>query len=199
MIGGGDDMADDTNDEKGHTEYTREYTEKAYTTSETARMMDIAVPTVRKYSQSLENHGYVFVKGKGTGQYEARLFLEKDIQALRYLKDIREKGGITVKQATSIVIERFGKGAIQDVRSKDIRHNAQSDRQYDELKEMIQQQNNLIMELTNEVRNQKHYIDDRLNERDRVLMQTLKESQETKKQIAAAEEKKGFWSKLFKK
>lgn len=51
---------------------------------------------------------------------------------------------------------------------------------------------------------QQEYIDKRLNERDRVLMQSLNESMETQKQLAvtqqeAAEEKKGFFSKIFKK
>lgn len=76
-----------------------EYTERAYQTSEVAKMLDQTVPTIRKYSQTLESKGYVFLKGKGTGQHQARLYIEKDIAALRYLKDILEKSNMTVRSS----------------------------------------------------------------------------------------------------
>lgn len=189
-------MADDM---KGHIHSDIEYTERAYTTSEVATMLDIAVPTVRKYSQSLESKGYTFLKGKGTGQHQARLFIESDVTALRYLKDIREKSNMTVDQATSIVIERFGKGAIQPIRSNDIQHNEQSDKRYNELKELIQQQNDLIQGLTDKVDKQQGYINERLKERDRILMQSINEMLDSKKQIEAPTEKKGFFARLFNK
>lgn len=176
-----------------------EYIERAYQTSEVATMLDLAVPTVRKYSQILENKGYTFLRGKGTGQHQARLFIEKDIKALRYLKDIREKGNMTVDQATSIVIERFGKGAIQPIRSNDIQHIDDSDKRYNELKELMQQQSELIQGLTDKVDKQQEYINERLKERDRLLMQSINEMLDSKKQIEAPAEKKGFFSRLFNK
>lgn len=179
-----------------------EYTERAYSTSEVATMLDIAVPTVRKYAQSLEGKGYVFLKTKGTGKHQARLFVEKDITALRFLKDIRNKGNTTVEQATSIVIERFGKGAIQSVRGDDTGEIMQYEGQYNpnEIKELIQEQNELIKKLTERLDEQQTYIDQSIKERDQALMQSMNELLESRKQIAAEEEKKkGFFARLFNK
>lgn len=175
-----------------------DYTERAYQTSEIATMLDIAVPTVRKYAQSLEGKGYVFLKGRGTGKHQARLFVEKDVNALRYLKDIREKGNMTVEQATNIVTERFNGGVIQRVRSNDIQYNEQVDKRHSELKEMVHKQTDLIGELSKKLDQQQNYISESIKERDRVLMQSLNEIMESKKQITA-EGKKGFFARLFNK
>ncbi|MFC7747308.1 hypothetical protein ACFQU8_08685, partial [Lentibacillus kimchii] len=85
-----------TDDTKGNTEDNMEYTEKAYATGEVATMLDISVPAVRKYAQILESKGYTFIRSKKKGKYQARLFVEKDVTALRYLKEIRSKGNTTV-------------------------------------------------------------------------------------------------------
>src|SRR5699024_6109127 len=117
-----------------------EYTEKAYTTSEVATMLDIAVPTVRKYAQTLEKAGYVFLKTKKTGKQQARLFVEKDIISLRYLIQIREKSNIRVNEAVDVVINKFGKGAIQGIMPSDTAEIEPYNKQYDELKGLMQQQ-----------------------------------------------------------
>ncbi|HLR70888.1 MAG TPA: MerR family transcriptional regulator [Pseudogracilibacillus sp.] len=70
------------------------------------------------------------------------------------------------------------------------------------LSEQVEQQNDLIKGLANKLDQQQEYIDNRLKERDQMLMQSLDESLETQKQIAAEEKKesnKGFFSKLFKR
>lgn len=179
------------------------FTERAYKTSEIATMIGIAVPTVRKYAQSLESKGYTFLRGQATGQHQARLFIEKDVMALRYLKDIREKSNITVEQATNIVAERFNEKAIPPIRSSDIQHSEQSDKQYSELKELVHKQNELIKGLAERLDQQQEYITNSIKERDRVLMQSLKEIMESKKQIATAEteaeKKKGFFARVFGK
>lgn len=185
------------NDTRGNSNNDIEYTERAYSTSEVATMIDIAVPTVRKYAQSLESQGYMFIRTKGTGKHQARLFVEKDVTALRYLKDVREKGNTTVEQATSIVIERFGKGAIQSIRGNDIAELQPYNEQYNELKELIHNQNDLIKGLTDRLDQQQEYIKNRIEERDKLLMKSLNEMMETKKQIATAEENKGFFARLF--
>jgi predicted transcriptional regulator len=197
-------MAEDTkNDVANDTEYT----ERAYQTSEVATMLDIAVPTVRKYAQSLESKGYVFIKGQGTGTHQARLFLEKDIMALRFLKEIREKNKITVDRATSIVIERFGKGTIQTVRSNDIPYGEHYGEQYMELKEIIfkltEQLEKQQKHFDKRLDQQQEYFDKRLLERNQALAQVMNESLEARKQIAATKEenkqKKNFWGRIFNK
>lgn len=51
-----------------------------------------------------------------------------------------------------------------------------------------------------QMRKQQEYIEKRLEERDKNLMTVIREMQETKKQIAVAEEKgKSFWTRFFGK
>lgn len=179
-----------------------DYTERAYATSEVATMLDIAVPTVRKYAQTLERNGYVFLKTQKTGKQQSRMFVESDITALRYLKDIREKGSTTVEQASSIVIERFGKGAIQGITDSDTTEIKQYEEQYtnENIVNMIEQQNELIKQLTEKLDKQQTYIENSLNERDRNLMESINQSLEKQKQIATIEneKKQGIWKRLFK-
>lgn len=75
------------------------------------------------------------------------------------------------------------------------------------IQDKMNEQENHIKELTESIRmqskqidQQQQYIKESLEMRDRLLMESLKESQETRKQIAVAEEEKkkgGFWSRLF--
>ena len=59
------------------------------------------------------------------------------------------------------------------------------------------------MELLKRLEERDKYIEERLNQRDNKLMESLREMQETKSMIAAAKEdqdnekKKGFFSRLF--
>jgi len=86
-------------------------------TSEVAKLIGIAPVTARKYSQLLEEKGYVFIRSTVKSRQKARLYRYKDIEILRYLTNIRKEGRITVDEATNITIEKLGKG---DVASTDI-------------------------------------------------------------------------------
>ncbi|RDW16397.1 hypothetical protein CWR48_17285 [Oceanobacillus arenosus] len=178
--------------------------EKAYTTSEIAVMLDMGATTVRKYAQYLEKVGYEFFKSKNN----ARLFVEGDIMALRYLKELRTKSSISVEQATNIVIEKFG-----TVTSREVVNHASPpsvlpvpiDTQYNELKGMMENQHSLIKELVTRLDKQQEYMNNRLIERDRHLMQVMNERLETQRLTAAsmeeanAKEKPSFFSRLFNK
>ncbi|RLL47791.1 hypothetical protein D8M04_00480 [Oceanobacillus piezotolerans] len=186
-----------------------EISEKAYTTSEIATMLDMGVTTVRKYAQYLEKSGYNFVKTK----HNARLYVEHDIMAIRYLKELRDKTNITVEQATSLVMKKIGnsnKTTAEDTSSV-ITSNTPSveeeryTKQYEQLTELMIQQKQLIQCLIDRLDKQQEAFDERLNERDKDLMRIINEKLEAQKQIAAAEEKskeleqKPFFSRLFKR
>lgn len=168
------------------------FNEKAYTTSEIATMLDMAVPTVRKYSQSLERGGYVFIKGKGKGKHPSRLFIQNDITAFRYLKQLRENSNITVDEASSIVISKFGKGAIQTIRHDNTGEKDKYDKQYDDLKSLIQQQTETINKQNDLIER----LTDRLDQQHEQI-QSIKDSQllltenETKK--------RSFFQRIFNK
>lgn len=182
-------------------------TERAYTTSEVSKMLDMPIPTIRKYSQELEKKNWQFAKGKVTGKHQARLYTEIDLTALRYFKELRDGSNIRVEQAATIITSKFGQQAIHSVSSDNTPEIKQYEEQYNEIKdmihnqtEMINRQNELIKELTNRLDQQQEYIDRNLKERDGLLLNAIEERLETQRQIAAAEEeKKGFFARLFKK
>lgn len=64
--------------------------------------------------------------------------------------------------------------------------------------EKLEKQEAFNEQLLEALKKQQEYIDTRLEERDKNLMIALKESLETKKLIAASQEK-SWWQKLFKK
>lgn len=175
--------------------------EKAYTTGEIATMLDMGATTVRKYALQLESVGYEFFKTKNN----ARLFVENDIMAIRYLKELRGKSNITVEQASNIVIEKFGKGSERVTAHINTPVATHANEQYDEIKGMIENQYSLIEELVKRLDKQQEYINDRLIERDKLLMHTIDERLETQKLIAASveeansKEKKSFFNRLFSK
>lgn len=63
------------------------------------------------------------------------------------------------------------------------------------LSEIIHKQNELIRELTNRLDEKQK----RIEERDKILMHSINELLEIKRQISVAEKKKGFFKKLFRK
>lgn len=71
-----------------------------------------------------------------------------------------------------------------------------------QLQKDMDEQKKFNQSLLETLQKQNEYINTKLEERDRKLIESLREIQETKKQIAAAampvEKKTGFWSKLFK-
>ena len=65
-----------------------------------------------------------------------------------------------------------------------------------EFKSFQEQQMNFNKELIQEVRSQREYIENRLEQRDQLLMQSIRESLEVRKEIAATQKKRWwkFWS-----
>ena len=182
-----------------------QYTEKAYGTKDIATMVDIAVPTVRKYAQSLEKGGYQFIKNASG----ARVFVEKDAMALRYLKQVREETKISVEQAVNVVLARFDGKPIRSVSPPDttelVQYKKQYDDRVDELEKKLELQNEMIQKLTEEMIKRENEMERREKDRDEKLMRQIREIQETKQLMiettAAAEEERNlnFWERLFGK
>lgn len=163
-----DDMIDDTED-------NIDIAEKTYLTGEVSKMLGMANTTIRKYSQSLESKGYSFLKGKGTGSRQARLYIDKDITVLRYLKEIREETNITVERATSLVVERFGRGTAQTTLPEKVSNRNELEQyveQHEELQqtvnkqsELLFKQNELILNLSERLEHQEEYMNEQINEK----------------------------------
>lgn len=166
---------------------------KVYSPSDIAELLNIKLPTLRKYSIMLEERGYNIERNSQNHRY----YQDKDVITLRKVITA-SKSGITLDEAIRNVVSIEQ----HDTYTNDI-SNADTPNNSDikELKELVYNQNELIKSLAVRLDEQQKYIDKRLEERDRLLMQTMKETLEAKKQIASTEQqeekKKGFWSKLF--
>ncbi|PZD83243.1 MerR family transcriptional regulator [Bacilli bacterium] len=178
--------------------------EKTYSTAELATMLGMGVTTVRKYAQHLEKAGYEFLKTKNN----ARLFVDKDIEKIRHLKDLRENPHVTVEQATNIVMGKWKEKEIVNITAlpktpKLIKEENVISTEILEMKKLIEKQNEMIISLMERLDQQQNIINEWLNERDKDLMRTITEKLETQKLIAATTEettnKKSFMGKLFGK
>ena len=68
-----------------------------------------------------------------------------------------------------------------------------------EFRDFKEQQMAFNRELLQQLQKQQQYIQESLERRDKTLMETVREMQETKRLTAAAEEKKSWITKLFSK
>lgn len=76
-----------------------------------------------------------------------------------------------------------------------IMKNEQHDERYNELKEMIQQQNEMLKQMAKKMDEQQRYIDERLERRDQQLMGAIREIQEEKRVLleTVVSNKKPWW------
>jgi DNA-binding transcriptional MerR regulator len=178
-----------------------------YSTKDIANMTDIAESTVRKYALLLEGHGYVF--NRNISGY--RVFTKQDVDVFLEFKNV-SKGEKSVEEAAKIIADKYiAKPNTNDESTSDDTQSGQGlerdmladlIKKVDVLTDMNEKQNKFNEELLKRLEQQQKYIDTRLNDRDQMLMESLRQSQETQKLLAAAHEeenKKGFWNKLFGK
>ncbi|KZO00622.1 DUF3967 domain-containing protein [Pseudobacillus badius] len=203
--------------------------EKAYTTKEISLTLDIGSSTLRKWCLALEEKGYQFARTDN----QRRLFVEKDLVALRYFQKLVQGENFSLENAAKVIASRYKEEASETrtppvlddeeqentpavinqrslIRSEDVINRLLNHIETQEtfMREQQKYNEELKLELQKtqkELQSTNLYIKERLEERDKVLMESLKASQEAKKemlQTAAAakeEEKKGFWSRLLGK
>lgn len=176
---------------------------KTYSTKEVAGIVDIAESTVRKYSQLLEGNGFQFERN-ASGY---RIFTDKNIEVFIDFQKVCMEGN-SINDAAKIVARKY-MAHMSEVVTEDDKPAPNKEigdmlksltEKVDILTDMNEQQAQFNQELLNRLDHQQEYIDKRLKERDKVLLRQLDQQLETRKQIAVAEEnKKGFFSRLFKK
>ncbi|MEK4167760.1 MULTISPECIES: MerR family transcriptional regulator [Anoxybacillus] len=188
--------------------------EKAYTTKEVSLTLDIGTSTLRKWCLALEENGYQFLRTDN----QKRLFVERDLVALRYFQKLVQGENFSLENAAKVVTSKYkgeasetGTPSVLSQNEMEKRDFKRSDEILQELLERFEKQEQFNQELLRfnqellqRLEEQQKYIEERMNKRDELLMQSLKESMETRKMIAAAKEeeekkKKGFWSRLFGK
>lgn len=102
---------------------------------------------------------------------------------------------MTLKQACSAIMTWVREEDMSEVDTDVITENKQHDERYNELKEMIQQQNEMLKQMAMKLDEQQRYIDEKLDKRDQQLMGAIREMQEEKRVLleTAATNKKPWW------
>lgn len=167
-----------------------------YISKDVAMMLKIQESTLRKYCIMLEEHGYKFHKN----EHGHRGFLDNDVITLRKLIEIKSHPDMTLKQACNAIMTWVKEKDMSEVDTNVITENEQHDERYSELKEMIQQQNELLKKMAKKLDDQQRYIDEKLEKRDQQLMGAIREMQEEERVLletaSASQEKK--WYKFWK-
>ncbi|GAE32863.1 DUF3967 domain-containing protein [Halalkalibacter hemicellulosilyticus] len=173
--------------------------EKVYTPKQIADELGIGSSTLRKWCLSLEQTGYSFMRSSK----DQRLFTSTDLKYLHQFNVLIKEHHFTLKNASMVIYTGFQQQASKSQAPSVLHQEEQKQPFYDEQKEIIQKMseqlekqehfNRALLERLDQ-RDQK--LEERMNERDQNLMKALREIQETKKLIAASQEKKTFLDRL---
>ncbi|MGX5475897.1 hypothetical protein [Bacillus toyonensis] len=106
-------------------------------------MLKIQESTLRKYCIMLEEHGYHFHKN----EHGHRGFLDNDVITLRKLMEIKSHPDMTLKTACNAVMTWVREKDISEVDTDVITEDTQHGERYNELKSMIQQQNEMLNQM----------------------------------------------------
>lgn len=177
-----------------------------YSTKDIARLTDMAESTVRKYALLLEKNNYHFVRNASGN----RIFTEMDIKIFLELKTTPKEEKPIEKIASDIASKYIAKIITSKLdKTDDIQLHQGFDpamlailtKKIDELTDMQQKQLEFNQVLIKKLDQQQAYIDGRLEERDRKLLRSLRQTQEEKNVIAEVattqEKKKGFFARMF--
>ncbi|MFB4337685.1 DUF3967 domain-containing protein [Bacillus sp. BR_16] len=171
---------------------------QTYWGSEVAKNLGIGSSTLRKYCLALEEAGYPFERGNNN----SRIFYHKDVATIERLVTAMNKKNVTLEQAIILAMTSVEENKIATVATDGI-----ADTEHIKvLTERIERLEQLNLELIQRLDQQSKFIQEtdakriiKEEQRDIQLMQVLREIQDSKRLIAASEQKKTFWSRLFGK
>ncbi|OOR65351.1 DUF3967 domain-containing protein [Bacillus mycoides] len=171
---------------------------QTYWGSEVANNLGIGSSTLRKYCLALEEAGYPFERGNNN----SRVFFHKDVATIERLIAAMNKKSITLEQAVNLVISSVKENEVATVATDSV-----ADREHIKaLAERIERLEQLNLELIQRLDQQSKLLQEtdaqriiREEQKDVQLMQVLREIQNSNRLIAASEQKKSFWSRLFGK
>ncbi|WP_144466414.1 DUF3967 domain-containing protein [Bacillus sp. FDAARGOS_235] len=171
---------------------------QTYWGSEVAKNLGIGSSTLRKYCLALEESGYPFERGNNN----SRIFYHKDVATIERLVTTMNKKNVTLEQAVNLAMISVEENEIATVAT-----NSVADTEHiKSLTERIARLEQLNLELIQRLDQQSKLSQEtdaqrivREEQRDFQLMQVLREIQDSKRLIAASEQKKSFWNRLFGK
>ena len=171
---------------------------QTYWGSEVAKNLGIGSSTLRKYCLALEEAGYPFERGNNN----SRIFYHKDVATIERLVTAMNKKNVTLEQAINLAMTSVEGNEIATVAIDSVADTEQ----IKTLTERIERLEQLNLELIQRLDQQSKFLQEtnaqriiREEQRDVQLMQVLREIQDSKRLIAASEQKKSLWSRLFGK
>ena len=157
--------------------------EKAYWNNEVAERLEMGKSTLRRWCLELEKQGYTFTKG----EQDSRAFLEQDVLLLEKIKKLQSEGSKLENAIKQVLSEReqLPLTPVDTPRSPELDFSTE--------REKLKQE--LLQEIKQELLGTEQRILERLEKRDQLLIQHVREIQETKRMVAAVQEKKWweFW------
>lgn len=162
-----------------------------YGSSNIADILHVQESTVRKYCLLLEKSGYEFLKN----EQGHRAFFDHDLIVLKKMMSLKSGADMTLVEAVKSVVAWKNRSDIAVGDTEEMRYIKHYNDLAEEFKTFQEQQMNFNKELIQEIRNQQEYIEQRLEQRDRLLIQSLRETLEVRKEIAIAEKK---WWQFWK-
>lgn len=169
------------------------------TSKEITEQIEIADSTLRKWCLALEEQNYNFVR---TNQNK-RMFSEKDLFVLSQFKILVQTKNLSINNAAEIIASKYSGDVLLpdetevEQQPPSLENNPFVLETLQELKTEMEQLKDLNRLLLTKLDEQQKYIDQRLNARDELLMESLKQSQETKKLLLAAQEEQKKKKSIF--
>ncbi|WP_439873395.1 DUF3967 domain-containing protein (plasmid) [Bacillus mycoides] len=171
---------------------------QTYWGSEVAKNLGIGSSTLRKYCLALEEAGYPFERGNNN----SRIFYHTDVATIERLVTAMNKKNVTLEQAINLAMISVEENEIATVATDSVADTEQ----IKALSERIERLEQLNLELIQRLDQQSKLLQEtdaqriiREEQRDVQLMQVLREIQDSKRLIAASEQRKSLWSRLFGK
>ena len=157
--------------------------EKAYWNHEVAERLQMGNSTLRRWCLELEKQGYVFSKG----EQESRAFTEQDVLILEKIRKLHNEGEKLKYVIKQVINEQEQVLLTPQSTPRSVDKDWQIER--------AQLKQELLAEIKQELLSSEQRIFHKLEDRDQLLMQYVREMQETKKIMAATQQKKWwqFW------
>jgi len=158
--------------------------ELMYDTEMVSKILGVQSSTIRKYCALMQKYGYEFNKNS-VGH---RVFYTKDISIIKEIVELKNSGSLTLTDAVQTILNLD----IADITDIESMPSLSYEKILKEFEEFKNQQMEFNKKLLEQLEKQEDYIKNSINERDLKLIAAIKESIETRKQIAE-ERRKSWW------
>lgn len=162
-----------------------EGTEKPIPAKDVYISLGIGDSTLRKWCLALESQDYIFSRTDNN----KRLFSEKDLVVLRHFRNLVQVQNFSIENAAIIVTSKFKESPSDNTNSENnVPAMRDSNEVIGKLMEHIERQEEFNQKLLKRLDEQQKYIEERLEQRDSLLMDSIRSSQETKKLLLEVRE-----------